>query len=509
MGASSEHWSDEWRNTSHFHEHVGFLALMLVCAACAIHLMGVLEPIVRPFLWALFLVMGLQPAVSFVERALLRLFTLVCGCSVGFLALCVKVCTWLDGKTSLCTYCKCTKRWAMRNLPHKNHRSSSKGSPLPGTLIGSSHEPVPTHRLVPTNPAEDHGHPGHGRRLSQSGRRRKALAHFVAVTMVVAGVCFIVSGTTVMLVQSALSLKHNWDVYEKGASQLINSVEDVTTRWMLKIPEELAEEIATDALAQAEALVSAFITEVLSNCGRIVFELLMMALYIAFWLSDPVPVSTDMEDLFRRYLILKGTACLGYGICVTVCLQALNIDLAVCFGFMAFCLSFVPEVGPIFAVVLPAPVILLDSRLHSPALTLMTATMMQLGLKLFFANVVEVKLVEADEVMKMHPVVILLMVALFGYIWGPTGMLLSVPLVAYLKVALLSDSVPACYRDPILVFLEGDRMAPRRHSERLRMERAQSQQTEDDDAESERIGSRDVSRASGGVEERSPTKFVP
>merc|ERR1712118_642080 len=83
----------------------------------------------------------------------------------------------------------------------------------------------------------------------------------------------------------------------------------------------------------------------------------------------------------------------------------------------------------------------------------------------FFANIVEVKLVEADKIMKMHPVIILLAVAFFGYIWGPTGMLLSVPLVAYFKVALLSDNVPALYRDPVLVILEGDRHAPLRHAQ--------------------------------------------
>merc|ERR1719356_115854 len=96
-------------------------------------------------------------------------------------------------------------------------------------------------------------------------------------------------------------------------------------------------------------------------------------------------------------------------------------------------------------------------------MTLTIATMAQLGLKFVFANVVEVKLVEADQLMKMHPVIILLAVTFFGLTWGPTGMLLSVPLVAYLKVALLSDSVPSCYRDPILVILEGDRNAPAKY----------------------------------------------
>jgi len=229
------------------------------------------------------------------------------------------------------------------------------------------------------------------------------------------------------------------------------------------IPKVVAQDISHNALIKAEELLSAVLREVVSNAWRAVLEFLMMALYIAFWLSAPMPVGNQMETLFRRYILLKGVACLGYGLCVGVLLRSLAVDLAAAFGLFAFLLSFVPEVGAIVALLLPAPVILFDSRLESPAMTLFVATCAQLGLKFVFANVVEVKLVEADQLMKMHPVIILLAVTFFGCIWGPTGMLLSVPLVAYFKVALLADSVPSCYRDPILVVLEGDRHAPAKY----------------------------------------------
>merc|ERR1712151_940619 len=94
---------------------------------------------------------------------------------------------------------------------------------------------------------------------------------------------------------------------------------------------------------------------------------------------------------------------------------------------------------------------------------LVTAIMGQLALKFAFSNIIEVKLIESDKKLRMHPVMILLSVSIFGYLWGPTGMLLSVPLMALLKISLFSDLVPSSYRDPILVLLEGDRDAPLRH----------------------------------------------
>lgn len=179
-----------------------------------------------------------------------------------------------------------------------------------------------------------------------------------------------------------------------------------------------------------------------------------------------MPLNTKTERIFRRYLFLKGAACICYGICVGSMLYILKVELPVIFGLMSFLFSFIPEVGALIAMLLPVPVILFDNRLEAPFLTLLIATLGQLGLKFVFANIIEVKLVENDATMKMHPVITLLAVTFFGFIWGPTGMLLSVPIMTYLKVVILSDLVPPAYRDPVLVILEGDRRAPERHGRR-------------------------------------------
>merc|ERR1711957_404939 len=112
---------------------------------------------------------------------------------------------------------------------------------------------------------------------------------------------------------------------------------------------------------------------------------------------------------------------------------------------------------------LPCPIILLDSRLERPFGVLVLAVVGQLALKFAFSNIIEVKLIESDKKLRMHPVMILLSVGVFGHLWGPTGMLLSVPLMALLKISLFSELVPSSYRDPILVILEGDRNAPQKH----------------------------------------------
>jgi len=198
----------------------------------------------------------------------------------------------------------------------------------------------------------------------------------------------------------------------------------------------------------------------------------MLGLYVMFWLCTPMPINEKTERIFRRYLLLKGSSCLCYGICVGVMMRFLRVQCAAAFGVLSFFLSFIPEVGAFFAMAFPVPVILFDSRLEAPWLTLLIATAGQLCLKFVFANIIEVKLVENDATMKMHPVITLLAVTFFGVIWGPTGMLLSVPIMAYIKVVVLSDEVPSAYRDPVLIMLEGDRRAPERFHRRRMLSKA-------------------------------------
>merc|ERR1719281_623026 len=110
------------------------------------------------------------------------------------------------------------------------------------------------------------------------------------------------------------------------------------------------------------------------------------------------------------------------------------------------------------AMVLPLPVVLFDARIKDPIIQLCIVLGGNLALKCVWANILEVKLVESQEEMKMHPVVILFFVAFFGWIWGGTGMLLSVPVCAVFKASL--QVIPPAYRDPILILLEGDADAP-------------------------------------------------
>merc|ERR1712137_1026329 len=67
------------------------------------------------------------------------------------------------------------------------------------------------------------------------------------------------------------------------------------------------------------------------------------------------------------------------------------------------------------------------------------------------------------EFMRMHSVVLMALIMVFGQILGITGMFLSVPLVAAIKYYLVSASIPPVLLDPLVRFIEGDKAAPHRN----------------------------------------------
>jgi len=227
------------------------------------------------------------------------------------------------------------------------------------------------------------------------------------------------------------------------------------------LPPGMMDDLTDKALAGMEEVLGAAVSFIVEGVSGSLVQGLMMLLYMIFWLCQPMHVEKVISGLFQQYILLKALASIGYAFCVWLLFHYCNIDLAIVFGLITFLFNFVPEVGPFLAMGLPVPVVLFDGRLTHPLVTLAIALGGNMALKCVWGNVIEVKLVESQRDFQMHPVVILFFVAFFGSIWGATGMLLSVPVVAVWKASM--HLIPPAYRDPILIILEGDRRAPSRY----------------------------------------------
>ncbi len=121
--------------------------------------------------------------------------------------------------------------------------------------------------------------------------------------------------------------------------------------------------------------------------------------------------------------------CTGLGFGLTCWI--FGIDFALFWGFLAFVLNFIPTVGSILATVPPILLGLIQLSSFSALLILVLCLVI---IQFFFGNFLEPKLLGAS--LSLNTVVVILGLVFWGYLWGVTGMILSVPLLVLLKVIL-------------------------------------------------------------------------
>ena len=137
-----------------------------------------------------------------------------------------------------------------------------------------------------------------------------------------------------------------------------------------------------------------------------------------------------MTQQVQNYLVIKTAISAGTGLVVGLFVAALGLDYAMLWALVAFILNFIPNLGSIIAAV---PAVLLAIV----QLGLARAGVIALGyvgINLVFGNFVEPMLM--GRRLGLSTLVVFVSLVFWGWVWGPIGMLFSVPLTMVVKIAL-------------------------------------------------------------------------
>lgn len=138
------------------------------------------------------------------------------------------------------------------------------------------------------------------------------------------------------------------------------------------------------------------------------------------------------EDL-KRYLAIKSIASLGTGGAVAVWLAVLGVDYPLLWGLLAFLLNYIPNIGSVIAAV---PAVLFAYIQLGPAVALWS------GVGYLLVNVVVGNVIEPRFMgrgLGLSTLVVFVSLVFWGWVLGPVGMFLSVPLTTTAKIALNSN----------------------------------------------------------------------
>lgn len=132
----------------------------------------------------------------------------------------------------------------------------------------------------------------------------------------------------------------------------------------------------------------------------------------------------------QHYLVIKTAVSLVTGVTVGLSLWLIGLDFPLFWGFVAFLFNYVPNIGSVVAAVPPVLLGLVQLGLTRSLLI----ALVYVAVNMLLGNLLEPNLM--GRRLRLSPLVVLLSLIFWGWVWGPVGMLLAVPLTMILKIML-------------------------------------------------------------------------
>lgn len=138
---------------------------------------------------------------------------------------------------------------------------------------------------------------------------------------------------------------------------------------------------------------------------------------------------TEIEVQMSRYMLLNTLTSAGVGLATWLFLLAVGVPNALLLGVVAFFLNFIPYAGALVTTALVGAVALVSFDSTGMVLLVMGGTIV---INLLEGNLVTPHLM--GKHLPLNPVVIFVSLLYWGWVWGPAGTLLAVPITVMLEV---------------------------------------------------------------------------
>jgi predicted PurR-regulated permease PerM len=275
--------------------------------------------------------------------------------------------------------------------------------------------------------------------LSKHGVPR--LVSILLVLLIFLAFSFLVG---LVLYQSVQSLLREFPKYQQRISQLL---QDIIIYFDL--PDDILDEI------QINRRIGALLVSVSGNFMTFLSGLILVIVFLFFVLLEQPFLHRKLTQAFRdkatkkitimlahinsqigRYIGVKLFVSFMTATIVFTAFSLIGVDFPFIWGVLTFLFNFIPSIGSIAITVLSGSFAVVQ---FLPQWNLIIAAFLSMALtQMIIGNVVDPQLL--GERLNLSPVVILLSLLVWGWIWGVIGMFLAVPITAAIKITL--ENVP-------------------------------------------------------------------
>lgn len=278
--------------------------------------------------------------------------------------------------------------------------------------------------------------------------KNKAVPEPLAIVLVILLVLVAGTGLVVLVGSSVDDFSRNLPLYETRISEQWSSLLVWLAGLGVVLPQEtLASHFdPRSAMQMAGAILKGF-GNVLANSFLIILTVIFILLEAGSFgrkmkainsARGKDPASSDFARDFakkvRTYMSIKTWMSLLTGVLVALSLWLLGVDYPQLWGVLAFLFNYVPNIGSIIAAV---PAVLVALVQLGTTTALLTAAV-YVVINVVVGNVLEPKFM--GKGLGLSTLVVFLSLVFWGWVLGPVGMLLSVPLTVTVKLALDSKA---------------------------------------------------------------------
>lgn len=191
-------------------------------------------------------------------------------------------------------------------------------------------------------------------------------------------------------------------------------------------------------------------SRLLTGLGNLLGDTFLILLVVVFMLLEAATFGTKLEkalvdpnspeidgssvflDNINRYMVIKTWTSLGTGFIATIWLTIWGVDYAILWGLLTFLFNYIPNIGSIMAAV---PPVLLSLITLGPWVSLAVA-LGYLTINMTIGSFLEPRLMGRG--LGLSTLIVFLSLLFWGWVLGPVGMILSVPLTMSMKIGLSS-----------------------------------------------------------------------
>jgi len=271
--------------------------------------------------------------------------------------------------------------------------------------------------------------------------KQKGVPAGIAMLLVISGIMGTGLAFVILLGSSLSDFSNNLPFYQSR----LQEEEKMILTWLESTGIEISEQALLKYFNPGKAI--QLFGNMLSGLGGVLtnsFMILLTVIFILFEASsfpsklqamtnNPNTSFASFDKFFndvKHYMAIKTSVSLLTGIAIAIWLALLGVDYPLLWGFLAFLFNYIPAIGSIIAAV---PAVLMSFV----QLGINSSFLVALGyfvLNVVIGNIIEPRLM--GHRLGLSTLIVFLSLLFWGWVLGPVGMLLSIPLTMMLKIAL-------------------------------------------------------------------------